>query len=108
MFASLSRYMIDVLYNYIKIQKNSLMAKIFPANETIGVNSLHHQSVNRLAEGFEVDAFHDGYSGTFDVVVVTNADGTFSVPGCGKRDYTYAEMTGTGTAGDPEMHWASY
>ena len=61
-----------------------------------------------LGEGFEVDAFNDGYSGTFDVVVVKNADGTFSVPGCGKRDYTYAEMTGTGTAGDPEMHWASY
>ena len=46
----------EVKHN-IKIQKNTLMAKIFPANETMGVNSWHHQAVNRLAEGFEVDAW---------------------------------------------------
>ena len=61
-----------------------------------------------LGEGFEVDAGNSNSRGTFDVVVIKNADGTFSVPGCGKRDYTYAEMTGSGNAGDNRQHWADY
>jgi putative glutamine amidotransferase len=48
----------EVKHN-INIQKNTLMAKMFPDKETMGVNSWHHQAINRLAQDFIVDALAD-------------------------------------------------
>ena len=48
----------EVKHN-IKIQKNTLMSKMFPNNETMGVNSWHHQAIHRLAEDFVIDAYAD-------------------------------------------------
>jgi putative glutamine amidotransferase len=41
----------------IKIEANSILGQIFPNEETMKVNSLHHQAINKLANGFEVDAY---------------------------------------------------
>ena len=43
----------------IKVEANSTLGKIFPNEEIIKVNSFHHQAINRLAEGFEVDAYSE-------------------------------------------------
>ena len=34
--------------------------KIFPNEEILRVNSFHHQAINKLAKGFEVDAYSEG------------------------------------------------
>jgi putative glutamine amidotransferase len=44
----------------IKIEANSILGQIFPNEETMKVNSLHHQAINKLAAGFEVDAYSEG------------------------------------------------
>ena len=43
----------------ITLNKNTLLSKIFPNNETLQVNSMHHQAVNKVAPNFEVDAISD-------------------------------------------------
>ena len=48
----------EVKHN-ISILDNSLMSKMLNGQKTIGVNSWHHQAVDRLAEGFKVDAWAD-------------------------------------------------
>ena len=49
------------LFHDIKIEKTSLMRKIFKSDR-VRVNSYHHQGVNRLAEGFRVTArSYDGF-----------------------------------------------
>ena len=43
----------------IKVEANSTLGKIFPNEEIIKVNSFHHQAINRLAKGFEVDVYSE-------------------------------------------------
>ena len=43
----------------ITILQNSLFAKIIPNQQTMQVNSRHHQSIDKLAANFEVDARAD-------------------------------------------------
>ena len=43
----------------INVEKNSVLSKIFPNNETLYVNSLHHQAIKDLASKFIVDAKSD-------------------------------------------------
>lgn len=43
----------------IKVKKNSILSKMFPNNETLYVNSFHHQAINKLSENFEIDAKSD-------------------------------------------------
>ena len=43
----------------IKIEANSTLGKIFPNEVIIKVNSFHHQAINRLAKGFEVDVYSE-------------------------------------------------
>jgi putative glutamine amidotransferase len=40
----------------IKVNKGSMLAGIFPDNETMWVNSYHHQALKDIAKGFEIDA----------------------------------------------------
>lgn len=40
----------------INVEKNSLLSKLFPNNETLYVNSFHHQAVKDLAKNFVVEA----------------------------------------------------
>jgi len=44
----------------IKIEANSILGQIFPNEEILRVNSFHHQAINKLAKGFEVDAYSEG------------------------------------------------
>ena len=44
----------------IKIEANSILSKIYRNLETMEVSSFHHQAINRLAKGFEVDAYSVG------------------------------------------------
>lgn len=43
----------------ITMNKNSLLSEIFPNNETLKVNSIHHQVINKLGTNLEVDALSD-------------------------------------------------
>jgi len=43
----------------INVNKNSLLSKIFPNNETLQINSFHHQAVNKLGTNIEIDAKSD-------------------------------------------------
>ena len=43
----------------IKLNQNSLLSKIFPNNETLQVNSMHHQAIKKVAGNFEIDAMSD-------------------------------------------------
>ena len=43
----------------INVNKNSLLSKIFPNNETLQINSLHHQAINKLGTNLEIDAKAD-------------------------------------------------
>lgn len=43
----------------VSIKSGSYLAKLFPANTTLYVNSYHHQSIKALADGFEVDGTSD-------------------------------------------------
>ena len=43
----------------INVTKNTLLSKIFPNNETLQVNTMHHQAVKKVAGNFEVDAMSD-------------------------------------------------
>ncbi len=44
----------------INIETNSILSQIFPNVKTLKVNSFHHQAIDRLANGFEVDAYSEG------------------------------------------------
>ena len=45
----------------ISVVKDSLLSKIIPGQETLQVNSYHHQAVKDLGKGFVIDAkSHDG------------------------------------------------
>ena len=50
-----SNEMCEVKHNII-IQNNTLMAKLFPNNKIMGVNSRHHQAIKKLADDLEIDA----------------------------------------------------
>ena len=43
----------------INVEKNSVLSKIFPNNETLYVNSLNHQAIKDLASKFIVDSKSD-------------------------------------------------
>ena len=44
----------------ISIETNSILSQIFPNEKSLKVNSFHHQAIDRLAKGFEVDAYSEG------------------------------------------------
>ena len=43
----------------IKVNKGTYLAELFPNNETMWVNSFHHQAVKKIAQGFVVDAMSE-------------------------------------------------
>ena len=50
---------VDTICQYhhsIKIEPNSRLAKMFPNNDTLYVNSFHHQAIKKVANNFVVDA----------------------------------------------------
>ena len=50
---------ITTAFHSINLEKNSLLAKIFPDKERINVNSYHHQAVKNLGKGIKCDAKAD-------------------------------------------------